>query len=123
MKKLTSLIAVIALGAGIAVVGCSSSGDDNSTTPSGGAGGTAGASGGAAGKAGAASGGAAGKAGATSGGTGGSGTAGTLTVNGGLTESGESVRRVDVFDMATGRWSAGPEFPGTDRIGFSPGRE
>lgn len=41
-------------------------------------------------------------------------------VLGGLTESGESVRTVDVLDLATGKWSAGPEFPGTERTGFNP---
>jgi DNA-directed RNA polymerase omega subunit len=41
-------------------------------------------------------------------------------VIGGLTESGEAVRKVDVFNVATGKWSAGPEYPGGDRAGFSP---
>ncbi|MCE9565203.1 MAG: hypothetical protein K8U57_24490, partial [Planctomycetes bacterium] len=28
--------------------------------------------------------------------------------------------KVSVLDVATGKWSDGPEFPGTDRVGFSP---
>ena len=30
------------------------------------------------------------------------------------------MRKVDVLDLATGKWSNGPEFPGEDRVGFSP---
>ena len=41
-------------------------------------------------------------------------------VLGGLTESGESIRKVDILDIATGQWSVGPEFPGTARTGFHP---
>jgi YHS domain-containing protein/N-acetylneuraminic acid mutarotase len=41
-------------------------------------------------------------------------------VIGGLTETGESVRKVDVFNVASGKWADGPEFPGGDRAGFSP---
>jgi len=41
-------------------------------------------------------------------------------VIGGLTESGESVRKVEILDLATRTWSTGPEFPGTDRTGFNP---
>jgi YHS domain-containing protein len=41
-------------------------------------------------------------------------------VIGGLTETGESVRKVNVLDVASGKWSDGPEIPGTDRVGFSP---
>jgi YHS domain-containing protein len=41
-------------------------------------------------------------------------------VMGGLTESGETIRTVSVLDIATGKWSNGPEIPGTDRVGFSP---
>jgi YHS domain-containing protein/N-acetylneuraminic acid mutarotase len=41
-------------------------------------------------------------------------------VIGGLTESGESVRKVNVLDVPSGKWSDGPEFPGTDKVGFSP---
>ena len=41
-------------------------------------------------------------------------------VLGGMTESGEQVRKVDILNVATGKWSAGPEFPGGDRAGFSP---
>lgn len=41
-------------------------------------------------------------------------------VIGGLTSTGESVRRVDILDVATGKWSTGPEFPGTERTGFNP---
>ncbi|MDY3558021.1 hypothetical protein R5W23_000741 [Gemmata sp. JC673] len=29
-------------------------------------------------------------------------------------------RKVDVLDVETGKWSTGPEFPGTDRTAFSP---
>lgn len=45
---------------------------------------------------------------------------GKVYVLGGLTESGESVRTVDVLDLATGSWSKGPEFPGGGQTGFSP---
>jgi YHS domain-containing protein len=41
-------------------------------------------------------------------------------VIGGLTESGESVRKVEILDLATRSWSSGPEFPGTERTGFNP---
>ncbi len=41
-------------------------------------------------------------------------------VIGGLTEKGEMVRKVDVLDVASGKWTEGPEFPGTERVGFSP---
>jgi len=41
-------------------------------------------------------------------------------VAGGLTEAGEAVRKVSILDVASGKWSEGPEFPGTDRVGFSP---
>lgn len=41
-------------------------------------------------------------------------------VIGGLTDAGDSVRKVEVYDVATDKWSEGPEFPGTDRTGFSP---
>lgn len=41
-------------------------------------------------------------------------------VVGGLTETGESVRKTEVLDLATMKWSAGPEFPGTERTGFHP---
>jgi N-acetylneuraminic acid mutarotase len=43
---------------------------------------------------------------------------GKLYVLGGLTESGDAVQSVDVFDPAAGRWTVGPEFPG-DGVGFS----
>jgi N-acetylneuraminic acid mutarotase len=29
-------------------------------------------------------------------------------------------RRVDILDVATGKWSEGPELPGSDRVAFSP---
>ena len=29
-------------------------------------------------------------------------------------------RRVDVLDLATGKWSEGPDLPGSDRVAFSP---
>ncbi|MBN9118749.1 MAG: hypothetical protein J0I06_06255 [Planctomycetes bacterium] len=29
-------------------------------------------------------------------------------------------RRVDVLDVATGKWSEGPDLPGSDRVAFSP---
>jgi N-acetylneuraminic acid mutarotase/YHS domain-containing protein len=41
-------------------------------------------------------------------------------VIGGLIEGGESVRKVEIFDLPTGKWSHGPDFPGTERVGFSP---
>ncbi len=41
-------------------------------------------------------------------------------VIGGMTEANEMVRKVSVLDVATGKWADGPEFPGTDRVGFSP---
>ena len=41
-------------------------------------------------------------------------------VIGGLTEDNQQVRRVDVFNVATGKWTEGPEYPGGDRAGFSP---
>ena len=41
-------------------------------------------------------------------------------VVGGLTETAESVRKVEILDLATGKWSSGPEFPGTERTGFNP---
>ena len=41
-------------------------------------------------------------------------------VIGGLTETGESVRKVNVLDVPSGKWTDGPEFPGTDKVGFSP---
>ncbi len=44
---------------------------------------------------------------------------GKIYVLGGLTESGDAVQTVNVFDPLAGRWSVGPEFPG-DGVGFSP---
>jgi YHS domain-containing protein/N-acetylneuraminic acid mutarotase len=41
-------------------------------------------------------------------------------VMGGLTETGESVQKVSVYDVVSGEWSEGPEFPGTERVGFNP---
>lgn len=41
-------------------------------------------------------------------------------VFGGLTEDGESVRTVNIFDTATETWSEGPSLPGFDRNGFAP---
>jgi YHS domain-containing protein len=41
-------------------------------------------------------------------------------VIGGFTESSESTRAVNVLDLATGKWSEGPEIPGPDKVGFSP---
>jgi N-acetylneuraminic acid mutarotase len=43
----------------------------------------------------------------------------TVYVVGGLRADGAD-RRVDVLDVATGKWSAGPPIPGTDRVAFSP---
>lgn len=40
-------------------------------------------------------------------------------VVGGLGTDGAD-RRVDVLDVATGKWTAGPQLPGTDRAAFSP---
>lgn len=45
---------------------------------------------------------------------------GRVYVIGGFTETNESVRTVNVLDVATGKWSDGPEFPGGGRAGFSP---
>jgi len=45
---------------------------------------------------------------------------GKVYVAGGLTEAGESVRKTEVLDVATGKWTSGPEYPGTDRTGFNP---
>lgn len=45
---------------------------------------------------------------------------GKVYVFGGLTSDAKSVRTVDVLDVATGKWSTGPEFPGANRVGFSP---
>ncbi len=45
---------------------------------------------------------------------------GKVYVLGGLTESAESVRKVEILDVATRAWSSGPEFPGTERTGFNP---
>jgi YHS domain-containing protein/N-acetylneuraminic acid mutarotase len=41
-------------------------------------------------------------------------------VMGGLTEVGDSVRKVVIYDTVSGEWSDGPDFPGTDKAGFSP---
>ena len=41
-------------------------------------------------------------------------------VMGGFTEASESTRAVSILDVATGKWSEGPEIPGTDKVGFSP---
>lgn len=41
-------------------------------------------------------------------------------VMGGFTETSESSRKVNILDVATGKWSEGPEIPGTDKVGFSP---
>ncbi len=45
---------------------------------------------------------------------------GKVYVCGGLTAEGKSVRKVEVLDVASGKWSSGPDFPGDDRVGFSP---
>ena len=45
---------------------------------------------------------------------------GRLYVIGGLTEDGEVVREVDVYDPAAGSWSKGPELPGVRKVGFAP---
>lgn len=45
---------------------------------------------------------------------------GKVYVLGGLTTEGKSVRKNDVLDVATGKWSTGPDIPGDDRVGFSP---
>ena len=39
---------------------------------------------------------------------------------GGLTDTGETTRKVSVLDLATGKWSDGPDMPGNDKNGFSP---
>ena len=43
----------------------------------------------------------------------------TVYVLGGLGEAGGD-RRVDVLDVATGKWAAGLALPGADRVAFSP---
>jgi N-acetylneuraminic acid mutarotase len=40
-------------------------------------------------------------------------------VLGGLSETGGD-KRVDVLDLATGKWTTAPELPGADRVAFSP---
>lgn len=45
---------------------------------------------------------------------------GKVYVLGGLTEAGEVVNTVDVYDPATGAWSRGPDLPGGKRQGFAP---
>ncbi len=39
---------------------------------------------------------------------------------GGLTDTGETTRKVSILDIVTGKWSEGPEIPGADKVGFSP---
>jgi YHS domain-containing protein len=41
-------------------------------------------------------------------------------VMGGLNEAGETVRAVSILDLVSGKWSDGPEIPGSEKIGFSP---
>jgi YHS domain-containing protein/N-acetylneuraminic acid mutarotase len=41
-------------------------------------------------------------------------------VIGGMTDAHEMLRTVSMLDVATGKWSDGPEFPGSERTGFSP---
>jgi YHS domain-containing protein len=41
-------------------------------------------------------------------------------VIGGMTDAGEMVRKVNIYDVVKGEWSEGPEIPGTDKVGFSP---
>jgi YHS domain-containing protein len=41
-------------------------------------------------------------------------------VMGGLNDAGETIRKVSVLDLATGKWSDGPEIPGSEKAGFSP---
>ena len=43
---------------------------------------------------------------------------GKLAALGGMDENAEISRRVDFFDPATGKWSQGPELPGTGMSGF-----
>lgn len=45
---------------------------------------------------------------------------GKVYVVGGLTAEGASERRVDVLDLGTKKWAAGPQLPGEDKVGFSP---
>jgi N-acetylneuraminic acid mutarotase len=44
---------------------------------------------------------------------------GKVYVLGGLTADGPA-KNVDFYDPATEKWSTGPEYPGSDRAGFSP---
>lgn len=41
-------------------------------------------------------------------------------VMGGFTDTGEMTRKVSILDVATGKWSDGPEIPGSEMAGFSP---
>jgi YHS domain-containing protein len=41
-------------------------------------------------------------------------------VMGGLNEAAETIRAVSILDIATGKWSDGPEIPGSEKVGFSP---
>ena len=45
---------------------------------------------------------------------------GKLYVLGGLTEDGDVVLEVDIYDPGTGHWSKGPELPGKAIVGFAP---
>jgi N-acetylneuraminic acid mutarotase len=45
---------------------------------------------------------------------------GKLYVLGGLTEESSIAKSVDVFDIASGTWSSGPELPGGKLVGFAP---
>ncbi|HEX8912137.1 MAG TPA: kelch repeat-containing protein [Humisphaera sp.] len=45
---------------------------------------------------------------------------GKLYVVGGFTDEADPSRRVDVYDPAAGRWSAGPDLPDKPLAGFSP---
>jgi YHS domain-containing protein len=39
---------------------------------------------------------------------------------GGLNDTGETIRKVSILDIATGKWNDGPEIPGPEKVGFSP---
>ncbi|MFO0852536.1 MAG: hypothetical protein U0871_28845 [Gemmataceae bacterium] len=45
---------------------------------------------------------------------------GKVYVVGGLGTDAAAVRATEVYDVAADAWTAGPEFPGSDRVGFSP---
>jgi hypothetical protein len=43
-----------------------------------------------------------------------------MFVIGGFNEEEEVIRNVEIFDLASGKWSTGPQIPGGDKNGFGP---